>query len=402
MDRDRLHRMAAWGGAALALIAATFGLSRFTGLGPALATSIGLVLVVSTVWIPNAVVRWLAPGLLGALLFIALRARFGLLLPGALAVAIAVLAQRFASAAVLRRVTFIVPSLVFLIYVTTLLMYLAPGNPFAKERVASPQVEAALRAQYGVPENAVEFFQIYMQRLLVEGSLGPSVKVQGRAVEDLIAPALPVSLSLGALGLTFAVSLGLVLGIRAGLRPNSSADYGSMGLAMVGISLPNFVIGALFVIVFALKLQVLPVAGWGGVRHLVLPTITLGLPYAAYVARLARSGTIEVMQQDFIRTARAKGVPEHRVVLVHALKGAVLPVVSFLGPAAAGILTGSFVVESLFGIPGMGQWFVKGAINRDYAVVLGTAIIYATLVTIFNLLVDLAYAWLDPRIRGTL
>jgi len=402
MNRDRLHAVVVWGAAALVVIAATFGLGRLTGLGPALATSVGLVLVISTVWIPNGAVRWLAPCLLGGLVFVALRARFGLLLPGALALSIAVLAQRFASLAVLRRVTFIVPSLVFLIYVTTLLMYLAPGNPFAKERVASPQVEAALRAQYGVPDNAVEFFQVYIQRLLVEGSLGPSVKVQGRAVEDLIIPALPVSLSLGALGLTFAVSLGLVLGIRAGLRPNSSADYGSMGLAMVGISLPNFVIGALFIIVFALKLQLLPVAGWGGLRHLVLPTITLGLPYAAYVARLARSGTIEVMQQDFIRTARAKGVPEHRIVLVHALKGAVLPVVSFLGPAAAGILTGSFVVESLFGIPGMGQWFVKGAINRDYAVVLGTAIIYATLVTIFNLLVDLAYAWLDPRIRGTL
>jgi len=402
MDRDRLQRIAVWGAAALVLIAATFGLARLTGFGPALATSIGLVLVMSTVWIPGGAVRWLAPLLLGGLVFVALRAKFGVALPAAVALVIAVLAQRFASPAVLRRITFIVPSLVFLVYVTTLLMYLAPGNPFAKERVASPQVEAALRAQYGVPENAVEFFQIYMQRLLVEGSLGPSVKVQGRAVEDLIAPALPVSLSLGALGLTFAVSLGLVLGIRAGLRPNSSADYGSMGLAMVGISLPNFVIGALFVIVFALKLQLLPVAGWGGVRHLVMPTITLGLPYAAYVARLARSGTIEVMQQDFIRTARAKGVPEHRIVLVHALKGAVLPVVSFLGPAAAGILTGSFVVESLFGIPGMGQWFVKGAINRDYAVVLGTAIIYATLVTIFNLLVDLAYAWLDPRIRGSL
>jgi oligopeptide transport system permease protein len=402
MDPERRQRLLTWGAAALVLAAATFALGRLTGLGPALATTAGLLVVVSTVWLPNGAVRWLAPLLLGGLVFVALRAKLGVVLPGALAVAVAAVAQRFASLAVLRRVTFIVPSLVFLIYVTTLLMYLAPGNPFARERVATPQVEAALRAQYGVPEDAVEFFQIYMQRLLVEGSLGPSVKVQGRAVEDLIAPALPVSLSLGALGLTFAVSLGLVLGIRAGLRPNSSADYGSMGLAMVGISLPNFVIGALFVIVFALKLQVLPVAGWGSLRHLVMPTITLGLPYAAYVARLARSGTIEVMQQDFIRTARAKGVPEHRIVLVHALKGAVLPVVSFLGPAAAGILTGSFVVESLFGIPGMGQWFVKGAINRDYSVVLGTAIIYATLVTVFNLLVDLAYAWLDPRIRGNL
>jgi oligopeptide transport system permease protein len=155
-------------------------------------------------------------------------------------------------------------------------------------------------------------------------------------------------------------------------------------------------------ILFSLVLGLLPVAGWGGYRHLLMPSLTLALPYAAYIARLARSGTIEVMQQDFIRTARAKGLPESAVVLRHALRGAILPVVSFLGPAAAGIMTGSFVVETLFGVPGMGQWFVKGAINRDYSVVLGTAIVYTALVTSFNLVVDLAYAWLDPRVRGQL
>jgi oligopeptide transport system permease protein len=175
-----------------------------------------------------------------------------------------------------------------------------------------------------------------------------------------------------------------------------------MSLALIGISLPNFVIGAGLIIVFGLMLGWLPVAGWGGYRHLLLPAVTLALPYAAYVARLARNGTIEVMQQDFIRTARAKGLPEHVIVLRHALKGAILPVITFLGPAAAGILTGSFVVETLFAIPGMGQWFVKGAINRDYSVVLGTAIIYTGLVTAFNLAVDLLYAWFDPRARGQL
>ncbi|HWO10021.1 MAG TPA: ABC transporter permease, partial [Polyangiaceae bacterium] len=307
---------------------------------------------------------------------------------------------RWAPLAVLRRLSFAVPSLLFLIFLTTLLMYLAPGNPFAEERVATPEVEAALRAQYGVPADAVDFFGVYMRRLIEQGSLGPSIKVQGRSVEALLLPALPVSLSLGALSLTLAVAGGLVLGVSAGLRPGSAADSLCMTLALVGISLPNFVIGALLVLLFALRLHVLPVAGWGSFRHLVLPAVTLALPYMAYVARLARSGTIEVMQQDFIRTARAKGVPEHRVVLGHALRGALMPVVSFLGPAAAGILTGSFVVESLFGVPGMGQWFVRGAINRDYSVVLGTAIIYASLVTVFNLLVDLAYAWLDPRLRG--
>jgi oligopeptide transport system permease protein len=397
--------MPAWGPSAL--IAALAGallasLAYLIGVGSALALLVGLGAIVGAAWLPGRTVRWLGPLLLAGLLFAALRPKVGLLASGAPAVLTLLAAHRWASLAVLRRVTFIVPSLVLLIFVTTLLMYLAPGNPFASEQVASPQVEEALRVSYGVPRSALEFFEIYMRRLLVEGTLGPSIKVQGRSVEALLGPALPVSLALGVLALSFAVAFGLVLGICAGLRPNSRADHASMGLAMLGISLPNFVIGALLVIVFALSLRVLPVAGWGSFRHLLLPSITLGLPYAAYIARLARNGTIEVMQQDFIRTARAKGLPEHRVVLVHALKGALLPVVSFLGPAAAGILTGSFVVESLFGIPGMGQWFVKGAINRDYSLVLGSAILYATLVTVFNLLVDLAYAWLDPRVRSSL
>ena len=228
------------------------------------------------------------------------------------------------------------------------------------------------------------------------------MKVQGRTVNEVLLPALPVSMSLGLLALVFATSIGLALGIRAGLKPNSVADYSSMGLAMVGISLPNFVIGAIFLIIFALNLGWLPVAGWGSYWNLLLPALTLALPYAAYIARLARGGTIEVMQQDYIRTARAKGLSEREVVMKHALKGAVLPVVSFLGPAAAGIFTGSFVVETLFAVPGMGQWFVKSALARDYSVVLGTAIIYFTIITLFNLLVDFAYAWIDPRVREEL
>jgi oligopeptide transport system permease protein len=191
--------------------------------------------------------------------------------------------------------------------------------------------------------------------------------------------------------------LGVALGVRAGLRPNSASDHASMGLALLGISLPNFVIGAALVIVFALQLGWLPVAGWGGAASAVLPSLTLGLPYAAVIARLARAGTIEAMRQEFVRTARAKGLSERQVVLRHALRPALLPVLSYLGPAAAGILTGSFVVETLFGVPGMGQWFVKGAINRDYPVVLGTALFYFGLVSLLNLAVDLAYAWLDPR-----
>jgi oligopeptide transport system permease protein len=303
---------------------------------------------------------------------------------------------------VLRRVAFLVPSLVLLIYTTTLLMYRAPGSPFSSERVATPRVEAALRATYGVPKGANDFFVVYMKRLVVDGTLGPSIRVQGRTVEALLAPALPVSATLGLLALVIATALGLFLGVRAGLNPRSATDHASMGFALLGVSVPSFVIGAVLMIVFSLRLGWLPVAGWGGYRHLFLPATTLALPYAAYIARLARGGTMEVMQQDFVRTARAKGLSERDVVLRHALRGAILPVVSFLGPAAAGIMTGSFVVETLFAIPGVGQWFVKGAINRDYSVVLGTALLYAGLVTALNLVVDLVYSWLDPRVRGQL
>jgi oligopeptide transport system permease protein len=371
----------------------------FVGLATALASALFLASVVFIAGLQGGV-RHLGALLFGVLALVLLRPWIGPALAVPLALGVALALWRWAPLAVLRRVSFAVPSLLFLIFLTTLLMYLAPGNPFAEERVAAPEVEAALRAQYGVPESALEFFRVYMLRLLQDGSLGPSIKVQGRTVEALLLPALPVSLALGTLSLSLAVFVGLALGVGAGLRPGSVLDSVSMTIAMLGMSLPNFVIGALLVLAFALRLRLLPVAGWGGPRHLVLPVVTLALPYIAVVARLARNGMIEVMQLDFIRTARAKGVPEHRIVLGHALRGALMPVVSFLGPAAAGILTGSFVVESLFGIPGMGQWFVRGAINRDYSVVLGTAIIYASLVTMFNLLVDLAYVWLDPRSRG--
>ena len=364
-----------------------------------LALVLGLGVVAGPTWLPAPALRVVAGFWLAACVGIVARPSLGSAVAAGVALLVAGAGSRWLPLAALRRIAFLVPSLVLLVYVTTLLMYLAPGNPFAGERVASPQVEAALRAQYGVPEDATEFFGIYMRRALVDGTLGPSVKVKGRNVEDLLAPALPVSMALGLTALVIAVALGLLLGVRAGLRPNSAADHSSMALAMVGISLPNFVIGAALIIVFALGFGWLPVAGWGGYSHLLLPAVTLALPHAAYIARLARNGTIEVMQQDFIRTARAKGLPEHEVVLRHALKGAILPAVSYLGPAAAGIMTGSFVVEVLFGIPGMGQWFVKSAINRDYSLVLGTAIVYFTLITLFNLLVDVAYSWLDPRLR---
>ena len=385
-----------------------FGLLVFWGAaawaGPieAVMLFVGMAVVVGTAFVPVFWVRVLGCVYLGAVLLIMSRHAWGLGGAVVFAGVVVVLAWLYLPARVHRRIAFTIPSLVMLIFFTTILMYKAPGSPFASEKKADDAAIEQQMKQFRVAKTPRGFFAWYMQGLIVDGSMGYSVKVQGRTVNEVLLPALPVSMSLGLLALIFATSIGLGLGIRAGLKPNSVADYSSMGLAMVGISLPNFVIGAIFLIIFALNLGWLPVAGWGSYWNLLLPALTLALPYAAYIARLARGGTIEVMQQDFVRTARAKGLSEGEVVLKHAFKGAILPVVSFLGPAAAGILTGSFVVETLFGIPGMGQWFVNSAINRDYSVVLGTAIIYFTIVTLFNLLVDFAYAWLDPRVREDL
>jgi oligopeptide transport system permease protein len=372
------------------------------GIAEIVALAIAFAALAATAWLPPRTLRVYAAVCIGGALVLGLRPLLGWQWALVAALVLSVVAGVRAPERILRRIAFALPSLVLLTFVTTLLMFLAPGSPFANERAAPPEVEQALRAQYGVPESPTAFFGVYVKRLVLEGTLGPAIKVQGRSVEDLLLPALPVSLSLGMLALLLAVVFGVALGVRAGLRPGSAADLSSMGLALVGISLPNFVIGALLIIVFSLALGWLPVAGWGGYPHLVMPVVTLALPYTAYIARLARGGTIDVMQQDFIRTARAKGMPERIVVMKHALRGAVLPVVSYLGPAAAGIMTGSFVVETLFGVPGMGQWFVKGAINRDYSVVLGTALVYFSLITVFNLVVDLTLGWVDPRVRDEL
>ncbi|MEW6202841.1 MAG: ABC transporter permease, partial [bacterium] len=233
---------------------------------------------------------------------------------------------------------------------------------------------------------------------IVRGDLGPSFKSPDWSVNEMIARTLPVSLILGGCALMFALIIGITTGFIAALRQNTAADYSSMAFAVVGISVPNFVVAALLMYVFAEKLGVFDVAGWGTIKQLVLPVTTLGLPYAAYIARLSRAGLLEVIRQDYIRTARAKGLRERTILLRHAIKPAILPVVSFLGPAAAAILTGSLVVEKVFQIPGLGWHFVHSALNRDYPMVMGTVIVYSTMLILFNLLVDLTYAFLDPRI----
>lgn len=300
---------------------------------------------------------------------------------------------------ILRRLLSFIP--VFFIIVTMLffLIRIAPGGPFqGGERAVPPEVLEKLRETYNL--NAPLYRQ-YVNYLvdLAQGDLGPSMYQPSRTVTEWVQLRFPVSLELGFYALLVAMTLGFLAGITAALRPNTITDYVPMSFAMVGICIPNFVLGPVLVLIFALKLGWLPVAGWSDPLDKVLPSLTLGTAYAAYVARLARGGMFEVLAQDFIRTARAKGLSETRVILRHALRGGVQPVIAFLGPAAAGLLTGSFVVEQIFQVPGLGKQFVDAAFNRDYTMLMGAVLVYAVLILCFNLVVDVIQAWLDPRVR---
>ena len=257
-----------------------------------------------------------------------------------------------------------------------------------------------MRAEYHLDESLPQQYLRYLGGLL-RGDLGPSFQYQGFRVRELIASGLPVSLSLGLCAMTLALLLGGAAGIVASLRPGRALDQGLMGLAMLGISVPSYVVGPLLVLLFAVLLRWLPAGGWESGRwsDLLLPVVALALPQIAAIARLLRGSMLEVLRQPYIRTARAKGLPESRVVFVHALKPALLPVVSYLGPATAGLITGSVVVEQVFSLPGIGRYFVQGALNRDYTLVLGVVLVYGTMILLFNFLVDLLYGLLDPRLR---
>lgn len=291
-----------------------------------------------------------------------------------------------------------VPTLLILVTLTFFLVRAAPGGPFDRDRALLPAIEQALQAQYHLDE---PLWRQYLRYLggLARGDLGPSFQYEGYSVAELIAEGLPVSLQLGALAMLIAVLLGGAIGIAAALHHRRATDPVLMGLALAGIAIPNYVLAPLLVLVFALGLQWLPAGGWEDWRSAVLPVIALALPQAAYIARLMRGSMIEALQQDYIRTARAKGLPERIVVLRHALKPAFLPVLSYLGPALAGIVTGSVVVEQVFDLPGIGRYFVQGALNRDYTLVMGVVVFYGALMILLNLLVDLLYGVLDPRVR---
>lgn len=298
----------------------------------------------------------------------------------------------------IRRLLEAIPVLFVIVTVTFFLVRLAPGGPFDEEKDLPPAIEARIEAYYNLDGTLWEQYLAYLGGL-VQGDLGPSYTLETFSVQEIIASSFPISAELGLYALLVALGFGLATGLVASLRPNTRTDYVPMSLAMVGICVPNFVLGPLLVLVFSLWLGWLPVSGWSGPASKILPSITLGAMYAAYVARLTRGGMLEVLSNDYIRTARAKGVSETRVVLRHALRGGIAPVVAYVGPAAAGMLTGSFVVETVFFIPGLGKTFVESAFNRDYTMILGTVLFYAVLIIALNLISDLLQIWLDPRLR---
>jgi oligopeptide transport system permease protein len=291
-----------------------------------------------------------------------------------------------------------IPVLLIVATITFFLMKAAPGGPFDTEKATTPEIKAQLEAQYGLNKPVFQQYLDYMGQLL-HGDLGPSFKYSGWSVAELLVGAFPVSLELGCYALAFALTVGLIAGIIASLRPNTLSDYIPMGFATLGICLPTFVTGPLVILVFAILLRWFNTSGWDFPSDRVLPSLTLGLYYVAYIARLSRAGMLEVLNQDFIRTARAKGASEWRVVWKHSLRGGLLSVVSFLGPAISGLVTGSLVVETIFQIPGLGRFFVMAGFNRDYTMVMGTVLFYAVLIVVLNLLVDIAQVWLNPKLR---
>jgi oligopeptide transport system permease protein len=317
-----------------------------------------------------------------------------------------------------------VPLVLLVLTITFFMVSLAPGSPFSKERKLPPEIEANLNAKYGFDQSRWNQYTRFMGRILgftydtetksyswrPYPDFGDSTKYRDRRVNDIILEALPVSIVLGLTAYLIALALGLTTGVLSSLKPNSLLDYTTMSSAMMGVSIPNFVLGPLLVIIFSLTLYWFPPARmewaleWGYLRMptlktMVLPALTLAALYVAYIARMTRSGMLETLRQDYIRTARAKGLSERRVVLGHALRGGLLPVVSFTGPALAFLISGTIVVETIFSVPGLGRYFIDAANNRDHFLLLGITAFVAVSLMIFNLLVDIAYAWIDPRIR---
>ncbi len=292
------------------------------------------------------------------------------------------------------------PLILAVIFITTFtLVWLIPGNPLERPDARRPpaEIEQAMLRQYNL-HNPLAFATSYLENIFLHGDFGPSLQYRGQRVSDIIARALPISAMLGLAAIVIAIVIGTAAGVMGAIRPGSTIDLASLAVAVVGISLPGFVTGSILLVVFAGLLHWLPISGWGSPQHIVLPAVTLGIAPAAYIARLLRLELADIMKSDFIRTARAKGLSQKQAIFKHAVKLAMLPVVSFLGPAAAAAMTGSFVVEKVFNIPGLGEYFVNAVLNKDQFLILAVVLTYAAILVLFNLIVDLAYAFIDPRI----
>ena len=299
----------------------------------------------------------------------------------------------------LSRIAQAVPVLLVVVTATFFLVHAAPGGPFSADKAVPPEVIEALEAQYKLDQPVWRQYISYLGDIL-SGDFGPSFKYPGRSVNELIMAGIPITAELAFYAMLVALGIGILSGVGAAMRPNTLQDYAPMTLAMIGICMPSFLLGPLLVLVFGIELEMVPVSGRGDIPgDKILPSITLGTGYAAYIARLSRGGMLEILSQDFIRTARAKGLSESTVIIKHALKGGLIPVIAFLGPAFAGLLAGSFVVETIFQIPGIGRFYVQAAFNRDYTLILGMTIFLSTLIIIFNLISDLISIWLNPKLR---
>ena len=302
---------------------------------------------------------------------------------------------------ILRRLLTAIPTLLVIATLAFMLLHLTPGGPFDSDKLLVPQIQHSIEAHYHLDEPVWRQYLRYLHDL-AHGDLGPSFQYRNTSVNELVAQGLPVDLAIGSAAMLIALLAGGSIGLLAATRPQSWRDRTLMSLAMLGISVPVFVTGPLLILIFAMQLHWLPAGDWvgGSWRHLLLPALALSLPYTAYIARIVRSSAIDALGQPFIRTAHAKGLPLRTIVLRHASRPTLMPLVSFLGPALAGVLTGSIVIEQVFGLPGIGRLFVTGALNRDYTVVTGVTVLYGALIIALNLLVDLCYAWLDPRVRS--
>ncbi|MBT8048016.1 MAG: oligopeptide ABC transporter permease OppB [Xanthomonadales bacterium] len=293
----------------------------------------------------------------------------------------------------------LIPTLLVLITIAFFLIRMAPGGPFDGEKVLPPEIRANLDANYHLDEPLLQQYFRYLGQIIT-GDFGPSFQYKDWTVNELIAQGFPVSATVGGLAMLLAFVLGTLIGTVAALRQNTAVDYSVMGVAMLGISIPNFVVAPLLILGLAVYAGWLPAGGWDwSWQRMILPVITLALPAIAYIARLTRGSMIEVLHSNYIRTARAKGLPESLVIRRHAFKPAILPVISYMGPATAALITGSVVVERIYSIPGLGSYFVQGALNRDYTLVMGVVVFYGVVIVVLNFIVDLLYAWLNPRIR---